>query len=67
MFYSDKYVQSEEYRRENFHTCPEDRPLVVQFCGNDPETLVKAAKLVEHQCDAVDLNLGCPQVQFFVC
>ncbi|KAJ3216151.1 tRNA-dihydrouridine(16/17) synthase [NAD(P)(+)]-like protein [Dinochytrium kinnereticum] len=49
------------YREENWVTGPNDRPLIVQFCANDPQTLLKAAKLVENECDAVDINLGCPQ------
>ncbi|KAF0694125.1 Aste57867_14965 [Aphanomyces stellatus] len=36
-------------------------PVVVQFAGDDPRTLVDAAKLVQHRATAVDLNLGCPQ------
>lgn len=39
----------------------QDRPLIVQFCGNDPQTMLAAAKLVEDRCDGVDINLGCPQ------
>ena len=44
-----------------FQTTPEDRPLVAHFSGNNPDTIVAAAKHVETQCDAIDINLGCPQ------
>lgn len=32
-----------------------------KFCANDPDIFLKAAKMAESHCDAIDLNLGCPQ------
>eukprot|EP00760_Papus_ankaliazontas_P034331 PhM_4_TR7131/c0_g1_i1/m.4524/K05542/DUS1; tRNA-dihydrouridine synthase 1 len=61
MFHALNFSNSESYRNQQFTTCEADRPVVVQFCANDPVTLLAAAKFVEDSCDAVDLNLGCPQ------
>lgn len=61
MFHSRSFMESATYRKEQFSTCPEDRPLFVQFCGHEADTVLAAAKFVEEDCDAVDLNLGCPQ------
>lgn len=55
------FVESEKYRRENFSTGEEDRPLIAQFAGHNPQTLLAAAKIIQDKVDAVDINLGCPQ------
>ena len=60
MFHSRLFINDARYRAKMFTPCKEDRPLVVQFCANDPEVLLEAAKYVENDCDAVDINLGCP-------
>lgn len=74
MFHARLFEQEEKYRRGHFQAARPgstepwldgnpsiDRPLFVQFCANDPDHLLGAARLVAPYCDAVDLNLGCPQ------
>ena len=65
MYHARLFATSEPYRNDMFGPLDGDekvdRPLVVQFCANKPDELLAAARLVEGRCDAVDLNLGCPQ------
>ncbi|KAK4165318.1 dihydrouridine synthase-domain-containing protein [Cladorrhinum sp. PSN259] len=75
MFHARLYSETHKYRDQHFQATKPgepstpwldgnptiDRPLFVQFCANDPQHLLNAAKLVAPYCDAIDLNLGCPQ------
>ncbi|KAI3893742.1 hypothetical protein MKW92_026957 [Papaver armeniacum] len=61
MLHSRIFTETEKYRTTEFTTCKEDRPLFVQFCANNPDTLLEAAQVVAPHCDYVDINLGCPQ------
>ncbi|KAG8282573.1 tRNA-dihydrouridine(16/17) synthase [NAD(P)(+)]-like protein [Homalodisca vitripennis] len=61
MLHSSVFVKHPRYREVSLASCPEDRPLIIQFCGNDPAVMLEAAKLAEAHCDAIDINLGCPQ------
>ncbi|KAJ2157237.1 tRNA dihydrouridine synthase [Coemansia sp. RSA 552] len=61
MFHARLFATESKYRTEQWQTEEGDRPVIVQFCANDPGTLLEAACLVADGADAVDLNLGCPQ------
>lgn len=61
MINAKMYVKSETTRKLSFQTAPEDRPLFVQWCGNDAEKLRRAAEYMLEEgdvCDAFDLNCG---------
>uniref|UniRef100_A0A0N5BTJ8 tRNA-dihydrouridine(16/17) synthase [NAD(P)(+)] n=1 Tax=Strongyloides papillosus TaxID=174720 RepID=A0A0N5BTJ8_STREA len=62
MLHAHLFTNNATYRATALSSCPKDRPLIVQFCANDPRTFVDACRLVEGICDGVDLNLGCPQI-----
>lgn len=61
MYHAGHFASQKKYRERSFSTCPEDRPLIVQFCANNADTLIAAARHVESVCDGIDINLGCPQ------
>lgn len=61
MLHSRTFSKDAKFRKEYFTSNVKDRPLVAQFCANDPDIFVNAARHIQHEVDAVDLNLGCPQ------
>ncbi|GMT28257.1 hypothetical protein PFISCL1PPCAC_19554, partial [Pristionchus fissidentatus] len=61
MIHAHLFTTDTTYRKNILSTYMTDRPVIIQFCGNEPNTLRDACRMVEGKCDGVDLNLGCPQ------
>ncbi|CRK92302.1 CLUMA_CG005862, isoform A [Clunio marinus] len=61
MYHSSCFIKDIKYRTEALQSCPEDRPFMIQFCGNDPKIMLEAALIAQDHCDGIDINLGCPQ------
>ena len=50
-----------------FDVACEERPVVTQIFGEDPEKIYEAAKSIEHKTDIIDLNIGCPAPKIMAC
>ncbi|UKJ87782.2 tRNA-dihydrouridine(20a/20b) synthase (NAD(P)(+)) [Theileria orientalis] len=61
MLHAKIFSENENYRKVHFHTSSDDKPLIAQFCGNDPKTFVLASSFIKDDVSAIDINLGCPQ------
>ncbi|KAJ1631050.1 hypothetical protein T492DRAFT_592356 [Pavlovales sp. CCMP2436] len=61
MYLAKLFCTVPAYRTELFSTCEGDRPLIGQLAGHDPVMMVKAGLLLQDSCEAIDINLGCPQ------
>ena len=57
------FAVNEEYRKQTISEirAEVDNPCFIQFCGHDPELMLKSAKYVENITPCIDINLGCPQ------
>lgn len=55
MMSSERFAVDAEYRKAEFQTTPEDRPLVAHFSANDPKAFLEAAKHVQDMCDAIGM------------
>ena len=67
MMIASQFAESDDYVWKEFQTTPFDRPLVCHFAANDPDDFAKAVRKARPYCDAIDLNLGCPQVRAALC
>jgi tRNA-dihydrouridine synthase 1 len=66
MMSAHKFAYDADYRDKEFSTCPADRPLVCHFSANEPADFAAACVQASTYCDAIDLNLGCPQRTAFL-
>ncbi|KAA6399130.1 MAG: putative tRNA-dihydrouridine synthase 1 [Streblomastix strix] len=58
---SSLFLEDSDYREKILTTDSDDSPLFVQFYEDSAQIMAQAAKQVQHLCDSVDINFGCPQ------
>jgi hypothetical protein len=60
MVHARMLLQSDRYREKFLGTwLQQDRPLIAQMCGSDPDIVLEAARLLEPYVDGIDINCGC--------
>lgn len=58
---ADALIRSIEKTMRKLEVKDEERPVAIQIYGNDVDTMVEAAKIVEYsRPDVIDINFGCP-------
>lgn len=60
---SDKALVYENVKTHKMlETCVFEKPMVMQVFGSDVESMVKAAQIIDRECDCeiIDINMGCP-------
>lgn len=58
---ADALIRSIEKTMRKLEVKDEERPVAIQIYGNDVDTMVEAAKIVEcSRPDVIDINFGCP-------
>jgi tRNA-dihydrouridine synthase 1 len=66
MIHTKNFCLKPAYQKQFFNlwkgTPKEDRPLIVQLCGSDPQQVLEVATQIQPFCDGIDLNCGCPQM-----
>ena len=54
-------VYQQKNTLEMLESCPEERPVVMQLFGAEPEVMGEAAgMLADYPIDLIDINMGCP-------
>ncbi|KAG7365857.1 tRNA-U20-dihydrouridine synthase [Nitzschia inconspicua] len=62
MIHAKLAATNPRYRQKFMGTwLQQDRPLIVQICGSNPEYVLQTARFVEPFVDGIDINCGCPQ------
>jgi tRNA-dihydrouridine synthase 1 len=61
MLHARLFTEVSAYREMHFDANREEGRVIAQLAGHDPPTVLQAARMIQSDVDAIDLNFGCPQ------